>query len=92
MIQILGILDILSAVILVLKYFFENLPDKIVWVFAIYLIIKGAIFLIAQDFISMVDIFCGVILVIAIFIPISYGFMIFTVVFLIQKGIFSLIS
>jgi len=92
MIQILGILDIISAIVLVLRYFFESFPDKIIWVFAIYLIIKGAIFLIARDFISVVDIFCGVILILSIFIPIGYGFMIFTSVFLIQKGIFSLIS
>ncbi|MBM3247583.1 hypothetical protein FJZ17_03550 [Candidatus Pacearchaeota archaeon] len=92
MIQILGILDIISAIVLVLRYFFESLPDKIVWIFAIYLIVKGALFLLGRDFASIIDIFCGIILVFAVFIPISYGFMIFTAVFLIQKGIFSLIS
>jgi hypothetical protein len=92
MIKVLGVLDIISAIVLVIRYFFENLPDKIIWVFGIYLVVKGAIFLLSRDIASILDVACGLIFIVAIFIPLSYGFMIFTVVFLIQKGIFSFVS
>lgn len=92
MIQILGILDIISAIVLILKYFFQSFPDKLVWIFAIYLIVKGIIFLLGRDFISALDIVCGIIFIIAVFFPISSKVLIFVCFFLIQKGVFSLVS
>jgi len=92
MIQILGILDIISAIVLVLKYFFQGLPDKLVWAFAIYLIVKGALFLLSNDIISILDVACGIVFIVAVFFPISRTVLTFTVIFLVQKGIFSLVS
>jgi len=92
MIQILGVLDIISAIVLILKYFFENLPDKIVWIFAIYLIVKGVLFLLSKDIISILDVVCGIVFIVAVFFPISSKVLILVCFFLIQKGLFSLVS
>ena len=92
MIFILGILDLISALILGLKFVFSSFPDKIVIIAAIYLIVKGALFLMSKDFASIIDIFCGIVLIFSAFMIIPFPIFALTLVFLVQKGIFSLIS
>jgi len=93
MIFILGILDIFVAGIFALKLIFNlSFLDNLLLSGGIYLIIKGVIFLISLDFASALDIACGIVVILSSFfkIPIIIGIVV--IVFLMQKGIFSLFS
>lgn len=86
LIKLLGFLDVLAAINLILiKFSFDSLAI----LFSIYLIIKGLVYI--KDLISIVDIICGVVILMAF-----YGYYnIFTwlvVLWLLQKGIVSLLS
>ena len=64
-IKILGILDIISALIFWLLLFF-NLPKILLLLIAFYLLIKGSIFLISADIASILDILCAGIIFLAL--------------------------
>lgn len=89
----MGIIDILTG----LLFFINNslvkfLPSKILWILGIYLIIKGIIFLLSVDIASTIDIICGVIVLLSIPFVIPKLIAAAVTIYLIQKGIFSLIS
>lgn len=91
-IKIFGILDLISALIFGLSYYFHFIPRTMMFFFSGYLIIKGAIFLFSRDIASFVDIGCGIIILLSVFLSISHLIFIITIIFLIQKGAFSLLS
>jgi len=64
--KLLGITDLLVLVSLLLVSY---LPETLVIIMAVYLIIKGVIFTLFGDPISLADIFCGLYIVSA-----AYGF------------------
>ena len=90
MLFVLGILDILSALVLFLLKF--GLLGRLGLVVGIYLIVKGFFFLFSGDWLSLFDIFTGLFifyfLISGNFLVIGYVFM----VWLLQKGIFSLLG
>jgi hypothetical protein len=90
-VKILGILDILSAVLFWLFGLFHIIPSSVILIIAFYLLIKGIIFLISLDTASILDVIVSIIL----FISLSFvlpNIIVFLVAFyLIQKGIFSLL-
>ncbi len=90
MIRVLGVLDIIASILLFITPFF-NLPDRLVWIFAVYLIIKGVIFILS--IISIVDVAGGAILLISLTHFAIPRTIVFILAFLIlQKGIFSLLG
>ena len=87
LVKFFGVFDILSGIILILLKF--GIGMHIGWYFAIYLIVKGLIFI--KDISSIVDIVAGVFLILALYNIFPHITWIF-VVWLIQKGFFSLAS
>ena len=91
MIKILGVADMIAA----LLFFFLGLkiaiPKAILLGFALYLIIKGILFI--MDFASIIDIAIGVILLLFYFaiIPSAGVISFICAIFLAQKAFFSLI-
>ena len=91
-IKILGIADILSSVLFFISTLSDAFPHKIILTIAIYLMLKGIIFAILADFASILDIICGIIIAVSIFANLPVLLIFIICIFLIQKGIFSLIS
>ena len=90
-VKILGVLDVFIAVCL---WFFAVLglvPSKFIFILGIILVVKGLIFILGLSIISFLDIVVGLIIIIASFINMPQFVMILLVLFLIQKGIFSLL-
>ena len=86
--KLLGIFDILAGISLILLN--VNLPlMKFVWIFAIYLIIKGIVFI--KDIGSLIDLVAGIFIILAIYNILTSFSWIF-VIWLIGKGFFSLMS
>ena len=83
MLILLGVLDLLSALSIILIKFFDF--NIIGWIAAIYLFVKGIVFF---SITSLVDIFVGVIILFAV-----YGFFgVWTwlaFIWLVQKALFS---
>jgi hypothetical protein len=93
MIFILGIVDLFIAGVFALKLIFNfAFLDNIILSGGIYLLIKGAIFLMSLDFASVLDVLSGIVLISAYFFEIPFVIGIIVIVFLVQKGIFSLVS
>jgi hypothetical protein len=103
MIKILGILDLISAFAYFIYYFafgyaLWGIFAKLMLIFAFYLLIKGAFFLLISmstgvDFLSAVD----VIIAIVMFLSLNTGFIsepfaLLLIILLIIKGFFSLFS
>jgi len=91
-IKIFGVLDLISALIFGLSYYFHFIPKTMMFFISGYLIIKGAIFLFSKDIASFIDVGCGLVLLFSVFLNISHIVFIITIIFLAQKGIFSLLS
>ena len=94
--KLFGILDILTALAFFLNNNFDRtgswFPNSLVLILAIYLIIKGIIFVIILDFASLIDIICAIIILISLVTPINAVLTFLVVIFLFQKGIFSVVS
>jgi len=88
-IKILGILDIIAGFALFLHRF---LPENLIMFFGIYLLVKGIMFAMASDIISFVDIACAIAIIISLNVALPQLIISLAGIFLIQKGIFSLIS
>jgi len=92
MIKILGILDIISAILLVLVIFHISLNQKLVLFFAFYLIIKALVFLLSShDLASIIDLAGGTLLILSLFFILPITLLLIVAVLLLQKGIFSLL-
>lgn len=91
-VKILGILDLLAAIVFWIFGIWGFIPSSIITVFSFYLLIKGVIFIILADkFVSGLDIVCGVIMFLSISFTMSPIIVILVSLYLIQKGIFSLL-
>ena len=95
MIKILGIFDILTALLFLINNFDKSdawFPNKIVLIAGIYLLIKGVLFLFILDFASSLDVISAVIILLSLVISIHPVLSLIVIIFLVQKGIFSLLS
>lgn len=92
LIKLLGILDIFIAVCFWIFAVFEILPGNFIMALGIILLIKGIIFIIGFSVASILDIVCALIIIIASAIEVPHVVNIATALFLVQKGIFSLVS
>ena len=90
-VKILGILDIIAAILFWLFGMFHIVPSSIILIIAFYLLIKGIIFVISLDAASIIDIVVSILM----FISLNFNFpkvIIFLIAFfLLQKGIISLL-
>jgi len=91
-VKILGLLDIISALSFWLFALFHIIPQTLILIIAFYLLIKGAIFLISKDIASILDIICAGIIFLALNSGIPKFVAILVSLFLLQKGIFSLLA
>jgi len=91
-IKILGILDIIAAMLFWIFGVFNVLPHTLILLAAFYLLIKGSIFLISADIASVIDILCAIVFFLSLSFVIPKIIVIIISLFLIQKGIFSLLS
>jgi hypothetical protein len=91
-IVLLGIADILSAILFWLSSFFHFIPSNWILIIAFYLLVKGSIFLISKDFASILDIIAAVIMFISFNFTFPAIVYIIVSLYLLQKGIFSLIT
>ena len=84
----MGAGDILSAIIIGVMSFFPGiLPRNIIVAFALYLIIKGLFFGMGGNFISFIDVFCGVYIILLMF-GVSISFItLLIVLYLMQKNV-----
>jgi len=94
---ILGIFDILAGLV-ILGSNFGPPKDIMVWT-SVYLILKGLIFAILSlipissfDFLGILDIACGIMLILNFFITIPFGILAIAGVYLVGKGLLSLRS
>lgn len=92
-IKLLGFLDIVAAILFFINNsFFNILPTSIILVVAIYLIIKGVIFVISADMASIIDIACGIVILSSAFFVLPRLVAVIVAVYLVQKGVFSMLS
>jgi len=92
LVKLLGILDIFIAVCFWIFAVLGVLPEKFIMTLGIILLIKGLIFIIGFSVASILDIVCALIIIIASAIEVPHVVNIIAALFLIQKGIFSLLS
>lgn len=87
MIKLLGIIDLIIALIFILVQW--DIGIKYAAIAAIYLIVKGIIFIF--DIASVIDLITGVYLILVI-LGIHSAFSVIFIIWLAQKGFFSLLS
>lgn len=93
MIKLLGLFDCIAGLALLARLLGLVSGLDIMLLFAIYLFIKGAIFLFGfGDIGSLLDIFCAIVILSAVLIEISFIIVVATSLFLIIKGLMSLFS
>ena len=91
-VKILGIFDLLAAVFFWVFAFYGIIPGSIVLFFAVYLIIKGTIFVITMEAIaSGLDIISGLVLFFSLQFALPNFIIVIVTLYLIQKGVFSLL-
>ena len=91
-VKFLGVLDLIAAMVFWMFGVLGLLPKGLVTFFAFYLLIKGVVFLISADIASILDIVCSVIMFIAVNSGMPKLIVIIVTLFLLQKGLFSLVS
>ncbi len=93
MIWVLGLADIMAGLIFLANIFNIKLPVTMAAFFAIYLIIKGVIFILNSfDFGSALDVLAGIILMLTLFFHPSAVLMTLFAIYLIGKGGLSMVS
>lgn len=90
-IKILGTLDIISALIFWLTIF-GFIPQIFILAIGLYLLVKGAFFLISADIASIIDIICSFVIFASINFHIPVFITIIISIYLLQKGAFSLLN
>jgi hypothetical protein len=92
-VKILGIMDIFIAICFWIFGIFGLLPSGFILFLGLYLLFKGVIFIVTgPNFPSLLDIICGLIILLSTTIGLSKFIVVILVLFLLQKGIFSLLS
>ncbi len=89
MIKILGIFDILTG-ILFLVFGIFNFYSNFILLLGLILLIKGIIFGLDINIVSVFDIFSAMIIITSSFLHVNFFIVILVSGFLIQKGVFSL--
>ena len=91
-IKILGVLDILAGLIFWIFAFFGIIPNSLLVLFAFYLLVKGAVFLFSKDIASIIDVGIAFTIFLSLSFVVPKFIIIIISLYLIQKGVLSLIS
>ena len=92
-VKLLGILDLLSAMLFFLFAYLNWISGTLIVVVALYLILKGAVFvLLAKSIISGLDVIAGIIIFVSLDIIFPQLVILIVVLYLLQKGVFSLLG
>lgn len=92
-IKFLGILDIFIAICFwIFGIFNLQIMSGFILVLGLFLLAKGIIFITGLSFASFFDILCAIIIIIASSFAMPKIIVILASIFLIQKGVFSLVS
>ncbi|MBS3075935.1 hypothetical protein J4429_05780 [Candidatus Pacearchaeota archaeon] len=92
-IKLLGILDIFIAICFwIFGIFSLKIMTGFILILGLYLLAKGIIFVTGLSFASILDILAAIIIIIASSITMPKVIVIFTSLFLIQKGVFSMVN
>ncbi len=89
LVKLLGIID-LAAVIAVLLS--PILPTRVLLALGIFIILKGLTFGITRSVMNLLDIVCGLLIILMAFKITSLTIIILVTLFLLQKAFFSIIS
>jgi len=89
-VKILGILDILAAILFWLSAIFHIIPSSLILLFAFILLAKGIFFLISEHFASVIDVFIALIMFASLSFHIPQVIVIVLSLILLQKGVASL--
>jgi len=92
LVKLLGILDIFIAVVFWIFGVFHVIPGKFLMILGIILLAKGIIFIMGFSVASIIDIVCALVIIIAGSITVPHVVIVLVSLFLVQKGIFSLLS
>lgn len=88
-VKILGVFDILAAILFWLFAFFHIIPASLITLVALYLLAKGLIFLISLDIASIIDVIVSVIIFISLAVQIPHIIVFLITLYLLQKGVIS---
>ncbi len=91
-IKILGSLDIFIGIVFWLFGIFNIIPGSFILLLGFILLAKGIVFITGLSVISVLDIIFGIIIITATSIAIPKIIIILIAIFLIQKGVFSMLS
>lgn len=90
-IKILGILDIIAAVLFYFSATFEIIPSTLALLAAFYIIAKATAFIVtSKDPASFIDIIAGLIIFSSLNFTLPTIVIVLTTIYLLQKGVFSL--
>lgn len=89
-VKILGVLDVFIAICFWIFGVLHIFPEKFILILGIILLIKGLIFIVGFSIASFFDIVVGLIIIIASAVAVPHVVIVFSVLILIQKGLFSL--
>jgi hypothetical protein len=95
LLKLLGVLDLIVAfIVFVNAYFFRlfSFPDIFIICAGTYLLIKGILFALVLDFTSFIDIAAGIIILLTLSLTVPHLIMAIVFIYLLQKGIISLVS
>lgn len=93
-VKVLGALDLFAAIIVLFNTYFSFIafPSSFLLVAGLYLLIKGGIFALVQDFTSFIDIGAGLIIILAANMHLPHIIMGLVFIYLLQKGVISIVS
>lgn len=91
-VKALGILDIFIAVCFWVFGILNFLPERFILILGFILLVKGVIFVLGLSITSIIDIICGILIAIASEVAMPKFVVILISLFLLQKGIFSLLG
>ncbi|MBI4149890.1 hypothetical protein HY488_00640 [Candidatus Woesearchaeota archaeon] len=89
LVKLLGIMDLAAVIIVLLS---PALPTKIVLYVAAFIVMKGLFFGITRSIMNILDIVCGILIILMAFKITSLAIIIIVTVFLLQKAFFSIIA
>ena len=90
--KILGIADLAASLFFLLSLFGSWFPHSLVLAAGIYLFAKGLFFAATLDFASTIDVIASVVIIFSLYISMPLLLSIITLIYIVQKGVFSLFS
>lgn len=89
-VKILGILDIITAILFWIFGIFGIIPSSFILLFAFIILAKGLFFLISEHFASVIDVVIAGVMFLSVSFQIPQAIVIILALILLQKGVFSL--